>query len=77
MLGSRGNPPLRAGVEEGESGFTAKVLPARAHAPDGAKTIGVQEGESRHAGRSLNRSKRVNCGASPGKGRAKQEGEGL
>jgi hypothetical protein len=30
----------------GESGFTAKVLPTRVRAPDGAKTIGVQEGEA-------------------------------
>jgi hypothetical protein len=55
VLGNRGIPTLaaypstlktRAGVEEAESSFTAKVLPARARAPDGAKTIGVQEGEA-------------------------------
>jgi hypothetical protein len=57
LAGVPGARSLRAGEEEGESSFTAKVLPARAHAPDGAKTIGVQEGESRHAGTSLNRSK--------------------
>ena len=72
------SPWNRADWQEGESGFTAKPLieaksELRSEPWEGASKARGRERLHREAREYWKQ--RVNCGASPGKGRAKQEGE--